>query len=46
LNFKHHITNFCNHYCCCRTFELLLLLRKTYIGKMSSTKMSYLRTCN
>ncbi len=26
LNFRHHITNFCSHYYCCTTFELLLLL--------------------
>jgi len=38
LNFRHHITNFCNHYCCYRTLEPLLLLRKKYVGKMSTTK--------
>jgi hypothetical protein len=49
LNYRHGITNFCSHYCYCRTFELLFLLwlfwkqlKKKYVGKMSTTKMSYL----
>jgi len=46
LNFRHHITNFLSHYCCCKTFELLLLLRKKYVGKMLASKMSYLQACN
>ncbi len=46
LNFKHRIINFCSHYCCYKTFELLSLLRKKYLGKMLATKMSYLQACN
>jgi hypothetical protein len=42
LNFKHCITNFCNHYYCCKAFLLLLLLfwllwkqtRKKICGKI------------
>ncbi len=29
LNFRHHITNFCNHYCCCKAFELWLFWKQT-----------------
>ncbi len=29
LNFRRHIIKFCNHYCCCKTFEFFLLHHPT-----------------